>query len=94
MSHPEVSLTAPQRAVTRRAASLANYDKIYATTYKPGDEVAASGIYKVTHDPAHSKEHEVTVIYGKTFPPCGKCSHPRFRAVRLAQHITAHDDFK
>lgn len=74
---------------------MADYQQVYATTYKPGDEVEASGIYKVTHDPNHAAEHEVTVVFGKTFPPCNRCgNHPRFKAVKLAQHIGHNEHFK
>ena len=74
---------------------MADYDKIYKTTYKPGDKVEASGIYKVVHDPKHQQEHEDTVVFGKQFPPCNKCGdHPRFKAVKLAQHIEANEHFK
>ena len=27
--------------------------------FKPGEAVPHSGIYRVTHDPAHAQEHEV-----------------------------------
>lgn len=65
-----------------------------ATEYKPGDEVPASGIYKVTHDKNHT-EHEVTVIMGKKFPPCNHCgNHPRFTLVRAAHHIQNNEHFK
>jgi len=73
---------------------MATNDEVMATSYKPGDTVEKSGIYRVTHDPAHASPHEVTVIYAKKFPPCGKCAHPRFKAVRLAQHIERSDYFK
>jgi hypothetical protein len=46
--------------------------------FKPGDSVPASGIYRVIHDPAHAQEHDVTCVYGKKFPPCRGCKHPRF----------------
>jgi len=46
--------------------------------FKPGDTVPNSGIYRVIHDPEHTEEHEVTCVYGKTFPPCSGCHHPRF----------------
>jgi hypothetical protein len=62
--------------------------------FKPGDEVPTSGIYKVIHDPAHAEQHEVTVVFGKKFPPCGKCKHPRFVLVRAAHHISTHEFFK
>jgi hypothetical protein len=63
-------------------------------TFKPGDEVPNSGIYKVIHDPAHAREHEVTCVYGKKFPPCGECAHPRFMLIRAAQHIGSNEHFK
>lgn len=63
--------------------------------YKPGDDVPRSGIYKVTHDSAHTEEHEVTCVYGKRFPPCNKCGrHPRFVLIRAAQHIDINQWFK
>ena len=65
-----------------------------ATQYKPGDTVQQSGIYKVTHDPNHAQTHEVTCVYGKTFPPCRGCQHPRFELVRAAVHIEQHEYFK
>jgi hypothetical protein len=62
--------------------------------FKPGQDVPRSGIYKVIHDPTHSQEHEVTCIFGKRFPPCRGCTHPRFVLIRAAQHIDLHDNFK
>jgi hypothetical protein len=63
--------------------------------FKPGEEVPHSGIYKVVHDPVHSKEHEVTCVYGKRFPPCNHCGHHvRFVLVRAAQHIIHNEHFK
>jgi len=64
-------------------------------TYKPGDVVPASGIYRVTHDPRHAAEHEVTCVIGEPFPPCNGCGHhPRFQLVRAAHHIRNHEHFK
>lgn len=63
--------------------------------FKPGDECKASGIYKVIHDVKHKDEHEVTCVYGKTFPPCNHCGHHvRFQAKYLATHLTNHEFFK
>jgi hypothetical protein len=73
---------------------MPTYEEVYATTYKPGDTVQKSGIYKVLHDPKHTQEHEVTVVFGKKFPPCQSCKHPRFKAVKLAQHIEQNEHFK
>jgi hypothetical protein len=64
-------------------------------TFKPGDEVQASGIYDVIHDPVHTARHQVTCVYGKKFPPCNHCGHHvRFRLAVAAIHITSHDHFK
>lgn len=65
-----------------------------ADEYKPGDEVPKSGIYRVTHDTSHAQPHEVTCVYGKRFPPCHGCKHPRFVLVRAAQHIDSNEHFK
>lgn len=65
------------------------------TTYKPGDIVPDSGIYKVTHDYVHHETHEVTCVKGERFPPCNHCgSHPRFTLVKAAHHIHNHAHFK
>jgi len=66
-----------------------------ATEYKPGDIAPKSGIYRVTHDPYHLQEHEVTVVIGEQFPPCNHCGHhPRFELVRAAHHVFNHEAFK
>ena len=40
--------------------------------FKPGEIVPQSGIYTITHDPAHADmPHEVTAIKGRRFPTCG-----------------------
>ena len=66
-----------------------------ADAYKPGDAVPNSGIYRVTHDKNHAAEHEVTVVYGKKFPPCNHCGqHPRFVLVRAAKHIDSSEHFR
>ena len=62
--------------------------------FKPGQEVPRSGIYRVIHDPDHAKEHEVTCVYGKRFPPCSGCDHPRFVLKYAAQHIEQNEHFK
>ena len=62
--------------------------------FKPGESCPHSGIYRVIHDPKHTQEHEVTVIYGKKFPPCRDCRHPRFVLVKKALHIQDTEWFK
>lgn len=62
--------------------------------FRPGQMVETSGIYVVTHDNSHAFPHEVTCVAGKPFPPCNGCEHPRFKLVRPAQHIEAHEQFQ
>ncbi len=62
--------------------------------FKPGDKVPNSGIYRVVHDPAHSTLHEVTCVFGTSFPPCRSCPHPRFVLVHAAIHIGTHESFQ
>jgi hypothetical protein len=63
--------------------------------FKPGDTVQRSGIYLVVHDRFHAQQHEVTCVYGKTFPPCRHCGRGvRFVLDRGAQHIEQNEYFK
>ena len=65
------------------------------SVFEPGDKVEASGIYRVVHDRNHTQPHEVTVVFGKKFPPCNHCGpHPRFTLVKSAQHIDSNENFK
>jgi len=62
--------------------------------FKPGEECPLSGIYRVVHDPGHTKEHEVTCLYGEKFPQCNNCFHDvRFVLERGAQHVDVDDNF-
>ena len=62
--------------------------------FKPGDTVDASGIYTVIHDHNHHQPHDVTCVYGKTFPPCRGCGRGvEFRAKYLAEHISNNSQF-
>ena len=66
-----------------------------AQEFKPGQKCEKSGVYRVVHDHAHTAEHEVTCVYGKSFPPCNGCGHGvRFILVRGAQHIEHNEHFK
>ncbi len=38
--------------------TMATAAEVLEKTYKPGDIVEASGIYRVTHDPVHTEPHE------------------------------------
>jgi hypothetical protein len=62
--------------------------------FKSGDRAQHSGIYRVFHDPAHEEPHEVTCLFGKRFPSCRMCQHPRFVLVRGAENVDTHAHFK
>ncbi len=65
-----------------------------ADTFKPGDKVERSGIYRVLHDPHHAQEHEVTCVFGKRFPPCNHCGdNVRFVLDHAAIHIDSDEHF-
>jgi hypothetical protein len=52
-----------------------------AQEFKPGEIVPQSGIYTITHDPAHGDmPHEVTVIKGRRFPTCRNLQGHQLRA--------------
>jgi len=62
--------------------------------YAPGEKVPHAGIYAVTHDPRHAREHEVTCIKGRKFPPCRNCKGARFKLKKAAIHLEDHLYFK
>jgi hypothetical protein len=43
-------------------------------TYKTGDLVPQSGIYRVAHS-EHRLPHEVTLLRSNPFPPCAQCGN-------------------
>ena len=52
-----------------------------ARSYKPGEQIPDSGIYKVIHK-THRHAHENIFAAGQTFPPCKHCGDKvRFQAV-------------
>jgi hypothetical protein len=56
--------------------------------FKPGEIVPQSGIYTITHDPAHvDMPHEVTVIKGRRFPTCRHCKGISFELAHAARHV-------
>jgi hypothetical protein len=68
-------------------------DSLYRRTamaqeYRPGEIVPQSGIYTITHDPAHADmPHEVTVIKGRRFPTCRHCKGISFQLAHAARHV-------
>src|SRR5689334_16961428 len=85
------------RATLRRNAArstrLTHYRQVcwedrMAQDYKPGEIVPQSGVYRITHDPAHADmPHEVTVIKGRRFPTCRHCKGVRFELAHAAKHV-------
>jgi len=56
-------------------------------SYKPGDVVPFSGIYRIEHAP-HRMMHHATLTEGMPFPKCKKCGAAvRFAAVRPVRGI-------
>ena len=56
--------------------------------FKPGEIVPQSGIYTITHDPAHADmPHEVTVVKGRRFPTCRHCKGISFELAHAAKHV-------
>jgi hypothetical protein len=52
--------------------------------YRTGDDIPASGIYRVHHGP-HRLPHEVTLVVGHPFPRCCNCEdRVEFEPVMLA----------
>ena len=58
-----------------------------AQEFKSGEIVPQSGIYRITHDPAHMPVQEVTALKGHRFPHCNHCKHVRFALLRGAPHV-------
>jgi hypothetical protein len=54
-------------------------------TYKAGDVIPASGIYRVEHE-SHHLMHEVTLLENTLFPRCRQCKNAvRFWLARAIQ---------
>jgi hypothetical protein len=58
-----------------------------AQEFVSGDIVPQSGIYRISHDPAHMPVKEVTALKGTRFPNCNHCKHMRFELVHGAPYI-------
>jgi hypothetical protein len=64
-------------------------------SYKPGQTVPTSGIYRVKHDHYHASEHEVTAMRGEPFPPCRNCGKGiTYVLVKAANHLSEHPSLK
>ena len=56
-----------------------------SNSYKPGDLVPESGIYKVEHD-AHRLMHTATLLRETVFPLCQRCGRRvRFELLRVVK---------
>jgi|GEM_PF-4593975 len=62
-------------------------------TYKPGDQVAHSGVYIVKHMIGHFMTHDSICIEGTTFPECLHCgAHVVFELAHRFNYIH-HEKF-
>jgi hypothetical protein len=70
-------------------------DPVTGDVFRPGDECKCSGIYRVLHHPNHADEHEVTCVFGLTFPRCKNCDeYVCFILERPAPFVDSHDHFR
>jgi hypothetical protein len=61
-------------------------------TFHTDQKCRASGIYSVIHDKNHVLPHDVTMIKGRTFPPCRGCENRvQFKLKYAAQHIDSNE---
>jgi len=68
--------------VDRQSANPEQQDALKRKTFKTGQVVPLSGIYRVTHS-EHRLPHEVTMLRAATFPPCSKCgNNVQFKLLR------------
>jgi hypothetical protein len=66
-----------------------------AEEHKPGEAVERSGLYIVVHYINHTASHEVTCVYGTTFPKCDHCGDKvRFVLIYGAQHTDSNEHFR
>lgn len=94
MDGDEPGGSVPRKATQQKRADGDNMTK-KGDEFKPGDTAPTSGIYDVIHDTLdgddHCPPHQVTAVYGETFPPCRLCrGSVRFRLYRAAEHVKAH----
>jgi hypothetical protein len=66
-----------------------------AEEYHSRDECRQSGVYRAVHEPQHTPDHDVTVLFGRIFP---RCSHhgcnPKFVLMTPGQNIHSNNWFK
>lgn len=63
-------------------------------TFRPGEPVPRSGIYVVAHNGHGKKDHEVTCVFGRKFPPCAECKANVIFILRYAApHVKRHPLF-
>lgn len=66
-----------------------------ADEYRAREECKQSGVYRAAHEPQHTPDHDVTVLFGHVFP---RCSHhgcnPKFVLVAPGQNVSSNNWFK
>lgn len=69
--------------------------KAAAAPFRPGEEVAHSGVYEVVHENCLSKELQMVFRAGQKFPLCQSCgSRVHFYLERAVPHISQDKDFR
>jgi hypothetical protein len=61
--------------------------------HRSGEKAPCTGLYQALHV-NHAAAHEVTILFGETFPPCLTCGDAvRFELTMLSVHVYAHPMF-
>lgn len=70
--------------------------KAVQPSFRPGDGVPESGIYRVIHSAGcSSSSSEMILMTGKSFPSCRSCgSKVRFQLRQAVPHISEDTDFQ
>ncbi len=64
-------------------------------SYRPGDQVPESGIFRAVHSQCGQPALEVVLIAGTQFPPCPRCNGSlRYWTVCTAPYLLDDDDFR
>ena len=64
-----------------------------SNSFRPGEKAPCTGLFKAIHS-NHAAPHEVTMLFGETFPSCITCRDSvRFELTLLSVHAHAHPLF-
>jgi hypothetical protein len=66
-----------------------------ADEFHAREECKQSGVYTAVHEPQHTPDHDVTVLYGHVFPRCGHHGcNPKFVLAMAGQNVNSNNWFK